>query len=113
MNIATTILLLLVAQILVWIQLNGQFVWGIFKDNATLVSFIFAWPISWLFVNYQKHAYLIFDESLWSIRLFGYGIGMVIFFLMTWKFTGEMLNLKNALCLLLSLVIVLIQAFVK
>lgn len=105
--------LLLAAQVLVWVQLNGQFVWSWFRDNSTLVSIIFAWPISWLFINYQKHAYVMFDQSLWSIRLFGYGIGMIIFFLMTWKLTGEVLNLKNGLCLALSLAIVLIQAFMK
>lgn len=108
-----TILFLLTAQVLVWLQLNGQFVWSWFKDNSTLVSFIFAWPISWLFINYQKQAYIIFDQSLWSIRLFGYGIGMVIFLLMTWQLTGELLNLKNAICLGLSMVIILIQVFMK
>ena len=113
MQALSTITLLLAAQVLVWLQLNGQFVWSWFRDNSTLVSFIFAWPISWLFINYQKHAYLLFDQSLWSVRLFGYGIGMVIFLLMTWRLTGELLSLKNAICLGLSLAIILIQAFMK
>jgi len=113
MQALSTITLLLAAQVLVWLQLNGQFVWSWFRDNSTLVSFIFAWPISWLFINYQKHAYLLFDQSLWSVRLFGYGIGMVIFLLMTWRLTGELLSLKNAICLGLSMAIILIQAFMK
>jgi hypothetical protein len=113
MQALSTIALLLAAQVLVWLQLNGQFIWSWFRDNSTLVSFIFAWPISWLFISYQKHAYVMFDQSLWSIRLFGYGIGMVIFMLMTWRLTGEVLNLKNAICLVLSLAIVVIQAFMK
>jgi len=113
MQALSTITLLLAAHVLVWLQLNGQFVWSWFRDNSTLVSFIFAWPISWLFINYQKHAYLLFDQSLWSVRLFGYGIGMVIFLLMTWRLTGELLSLKNAICLGLSMAIILIQAFMK
>jgi len=108
-----TISFLLTAQVLVWLQLNGQFVWSWFRENTGMVSFIFAWPISWLFINYQKHAYVLFDQSLWSVRLFGYGIGMIIFLLMTWRLTGELLSLKNAICLCLSLAIILIQAFMK
>jgi len=56
---------------------------------------------------------VLFDQSLWSVRLFGYGIGMMIFLLMTWRLTGELLSLKNAICLGLSLAIILIQAFMK
>jgi len=112
-NVIYAILSLLAAQFLVWFQLNGQFVWDEFKNNQTLVAVLFAFPISWLFINYQKYAYIIFDNSLWSLRLFGFGVGMIIFLLLTWFIVGETLNLKNGLCLLLSLGIVLVQAFVK
>jgi len=104
---------LLMAQILVWLQLNGQFVWPWFSRNTTLVSLIFAWPISWLFVHYQKYAYVTFDQSLWSIRLFGYGIGMIVFLIMTGLLKGEVISTKNAICLLLSIAIILIQIMIK
>jgi hypothetical protein len=108
-----TWIFLLLAQVLVWLQLNGQFVWPWFKNNTTLTAVLFAIPISLLFTHYQKHAYVVFDQSLWSIRLFGFGFGMIIFFIMTLIFREESLNLKNALCIGLSAGIVLIQVFVK
>jgi len=108
-----TWLLLLLAQVLVWVQLNGQFVWPWFKSNTTLTAVLFAIPISLLFTYYQKYAYVTFDQSLWSIRLFGFGIGMIVFFVMTLIFREETLNLKNGLCLGLSAAIVFVQVFVK
>ena len=112
-NIIYALLSLVGAQILVWFQLNGQFVWDKFRDHHTIVVIAFAFPVSWLFINYQRYAYVIFDQSLWSMRLVGYGVGMVIFLILTWYLTGETLNLKNGLCLLLSFGIILIQAFIK
>lgn len=104
---------LLLAQVLVWLQLNGQFVWPWFRNNTGWVSLIFAWPISWLFVHYQKYAYVAFNQSIWSARLFGYGVGMIIFLIMTGWLKGEIISVKNAICFALSLGIILIQVSVK
>jgi hypothetical protein len=112
-SLGYTWLFLLLAQVLVWIQLNGQFVWPWFRNNITLTAILFAVPISLLFIHYQKHAYVAFGESLWSIRLFGFSIGMIVFFLMTFIFREETPNLKNIVCLALSAGIVLIQVFAK
>ena len=104
---------LIVAQVLVWLQLNGQFIWPWFRSNPNLVSLIFAWPVSWLFVYYQKYAYETFDQSIWSARLFGYGIGMIIFLIMTGWLKGEVISIKNAICLALSMAIILVQIIMK
>ncbi len=112
-NLIYAILFLIAAQIFVWFQLNGQFVWDGFKNNHTLIAFLFAFPVSWLFITYQKYAYLVFDKSLWSVRMFGFGGGMIVFLLLTWLLTGETINFKNAICLVLAFGIILVQSFVK
>ena len=109
----TAALFLFFAHIITWIQLNGQFKWEWFKENENLVVLIFAVPIAWLFINYQKYAYLAFDESLWSLRLMGFSGGIIVFFIMTWLLMGELPSVKNLVCLILACCIIGIQTLLK
>jgi len=51
------------------------------------------------------------DESLWSARLFSFGIGTIIFALFSFFIKGEAVDKKTLICLLLAMAIVLIQSF--
>ena len=112
-NLWTAVLFLFFAHIVTWLQLNGQFKWDLFKNNETWVVLLFAVPVAWLFINYQKFAYLAFDGSLWSLRLMGFSIGIIIFFCMTWLMMGELPSVKNLICLILACLIIVIQTLLK
>lgn len=100
-------------QILVWIQLNGQFNWEFGKENRIIIAVVAAVPISLLFMYGTKYLYDALGGSLWSIRLTGLGIGTVLFFLMTWLIGSELPDVKNSICLILALFVILIQMFWK
>lgn len=112
-SIYIAVLSVILANVLVWFQLNGQFKWEWFKNNELLIATIFALPISWLYIQYQKNAFIIFKESLWSIRLIGFSIGLIVFSIMTWVFSKEVLTMKHLICIGLAFLIIGIQTFVK
>ena len=112
-SIYIAVLSLILANVLVWFQLNGQFKWEWFKNNELLIATIFALPISWLYIQYQKNAFIIFKESLWSIRLIGFSIGLIVFSIMTWAFSKEVLTMKHLICIGLAFLIIGIQTLVK
>ena len=104
---------LFIAHIVTWVQLNGQFKWEWFKEHENFVVLIFAFPVAWLFINYQRFAYLAFDGSLWSLRLMGFSGGIIVFFFMTWLLMGELPSVKNMICLMLACLIIVIQTLLK
>lgn len=112
-SIYIAVLSVILANVLVWFQLNGQFKWDWFKNNELLIATIFALPISWLYIQYQKNAFIVFKESLWSIRLIGFSIGLIVFSIMTWVFSKEVLTMKHLICIGLAFLIIGIQTFVK
>ena len=112
-NFWTATVFLIVAHIVTWVQLNGQFKWEWFKEHENWVVLIFAVPVAWLFINYQKLGYLAFDGSLWSLRLVGFSIGIIVFFFMTWCISYELPSVKNFICLSLAILIIGIQTFLK
>ena len=100
------------SQLVIWFQVNGQFIWPSFTRNELMLSLIGV-PISWAIIKATKYGYLAFDGVLWPQRLIAFATGMILFSLFTWLFLDEGINTKTSVCLLLSTVIVLIQLFWK
>jgi hypothetical protein len=103
----------LVAQVLVWFQINGQFKWEWFRDNKMLTSFFFAFPISVLFVYGTDYLYQAMEGKVWSVRLISFGSSILSFYIMSSYFLGERLDVKSGVCLALSLLIIIIQVLWK
>ena len=100
--------LILMANIITWFQFQGHF-WSnklIWKSPyfIMLVGAI----ISPLFWYATKFSYEHFGQY-WNIRLVGFGIGTIVFGIMTWLLQNEKPTLKTFICLLLAAAIVLIQ----
>ena len=115
MNIKLIIIssaLFFVTQTLVWLQINGQFVWKWFEKNPITLSLL-GIPISYLFIVATKMAYEGFDGLLWPQRLVVFALGMVSFAFLTWWFMNEPLNTKTWVSLGLATCMVLIQVFWK
>ena len=102
--------LIFLAQLVIWFQINGQFIWPSFSKNEILLSFVGV-PISWMLITATKHGYIAFEGVLWPQRLIAFATGIILFSLFTWVFMGEGITTKTLICLILSITIVLIQVF--
>jgi hypothetical protein len=101
------------AQVLVWFQLNSQFVWSWWKDKAVVSVFIYAIPASFGFWYATKYA-VSATSSLWSARLLAFGISYITFPLMTYFIAGEsMLTPKTLFSSLLAFMIIGVQVLWK
>ena len=99
-----------IAQLMVWFQLNGQFVWKWFDKNPILLSLIGV-PISYLFIVATKYGYIGFEGLLWPQRLVVFALGIVSFAFCTYWFLGEALNMKTQVSLTLAVILCCIQVF--
>ena len=104
--------LIFISQLIIWFQINGQFVWPSFSKNEILLSLVGA-PISYMLIKATKYGWIAFEGVLWPQRLIAFATGIILFSLCTWLFLGEGITTKTSICLILSVVIVLIQVFWK
>ena len=106
-DVLMCVLLLFIAQIVIWFQLNGQLKWEWFKDNYFLMS-LMGIPISYVLLLTTKYGFQGFGE-LWPIRLMGFATGMISFPFITYFILGEGITLKTGISILLATVIMIIQ----
>ena len=106
-DVLMCVLLLFIAQIVIWFQLNGQLKWEWFKDNYFLMS-LMGIPISYVLLLTTKYGFQGFGE-LWPIRLMGFATGMISFPFITYFILGEGITLKTGVSILLAVVIMLLQ----
>jgi multidrug transporter EmrE-like cation transporter len=101
-----------IAQVITFFQLQGQMKYDILKNNMWL-TLLMGIPISFLFMMSVKNFVLAYGGQIWPSRLIGFGIGVIIFTLMSEIMFKEPITLKTATCLLLGFAIILIQLFWK
>lgn len=102
----------IVAQILVFIQLQGSMKYQIFKEYKWIVL-LMGIPITWLFLESVRYIYDWSGGQIWPARLIGFSIGITVFALMSVVLFGEGISIKTGVCLLLSAIILSIQIFWK
>lgn len=105
-------LLMLLAQILTFYQLQGQLKYQWFKDNYWVIV-LMGIPISMMYMESVRQIITYYGGLLWPSRLIGFGIGVVVFAILSQLLFGENLTTKTMVCLILSGVIILIQIFWK
>lgn len=102
----------LIAQVLTFFQLQGQIKYEWFKNNPLIIALIGV-PISLLFMYSVRNFVAAYDGQIWPSRLIGFGIGVVVFTVMSHYLFNEPLTPKTITCLSLGVVIILIQIFWK
>jgi len=112
MNLLLGLLYGMVASILTFIQLQGQFKFTWMKDNPMLVA-LMGIPISMLYLLSVKTLVAYFGGQLWPSRLLGFAVGICIFTLLSWTWFKEPLTLKTLICLALAFCIMGVQIFWK
>ena len=112
MNIIYGILWGITAQVLTFFQLQGQLKYEVLKNNVWFLV-IMGMPISFLFMQSVKNFVLAYDGQIWPSRLLGFGLGVIIFSIMSILLFKEPFTAKTGTCLFLGLCIILIQLFWK
>jgi multidrug transporter EmrE-like cation transporter len=102
----------LLAQILTFLQLQGQIKYDFLKNNIWFTASL-GIPISLLFMFSVRNLIMAYDGEIWPSRLIGFGIGVVTFAVMSHYMFREPLTLKTLACLGLGVCIILIQIFWK
>lgn len=112
MRLIYGLILFLGAHLVTWFQLNGQFLWGWFKENTLLLA-ICGIPISYLYIYGTKYTVQHFDGTMWPARFIGFGVGILVYALLVGIFFKEGITLKTLVSLLLSVSLIFIQVFWK
>ena len=95
-----------VAQVLSWFHMNGQFRFEFMRSQWWIA--LMSIPIAYMFYDSTRFSYQYFG-NVWNIKMIGFGLGTVIFGLMSYYIMGQVPTYKTAICLVLALVIILIQ----
>ena len=112
MNFILGLLYGIAAQIVTFIQLQGQFRWTWAKEHPIYMA-LMGFPLSLLYLISVKHMVAHFDGNMWPSRLLGFATGAIVFTVMSWVWFKEPLTLKTLICLGLAVCIMLIQLFWK
>jgi hypothetical protein len=102
----------ILAQIITFLQLQGQLKIEWVKNNMWF-GVLMGLPISFLFMMSVKNFVGAFDGEIWPSRLIGFGIGVVVFTVMSHYMFKEPVTPKTLVCLGLGTLIVLIQILWK
>ena len=112
MKILYGILWGLMAQVITFLQLQGQLKIEWIKNNLWF-SLVMGIPVTYMFMKSVKCFVEAFDGQLWPSRLIGFGLGATVFTALSYVLFKEPLTPKTIVCLGLSILIILIQIFVK
>ena len=111
-SIAIGLLLYFLTHIIIWFQVNGQFVWPWAKENPMLMALL-GFPISYILIIATKFIVAGFDGLLWPGRLIGFGSGMIVMAILTYCYMGEGITTKTLVSLVLATTLVFIQVLWK
>ena len=111
-NIIIALIIVILAQVLTYFQMQGQFFSEWFRKNTGIVILL-GIPVSWLFIKYAQFAYEGFNGDTWPGRLISFAVGAIVFTILSWQVMDEQVNGKTLLCLILAMGILAIQIFWK
>ena len=107
------VLFFTLGHIFAWFQFNSQFVWEWWKDRPFVAVLTYSIPMGLCFWTATKYIVTETNE-LWAARLMGYGVGIIIFSILSYTMMKESIfTTKTMLCLILSCIIIGIQVFWK
>ena len=103
----------LVAQVLVWFQINAQFMWPWAIKHKIFFAISIGSVISLCFVDGVSRIIKEMNGQLWAGRLIPNALGLLVFTILTWIFTKQGIDLKTGVCIFLSIMILFVQLFWK
>jgi hypothetical protein len=112
MNIIYGILFGLLGQIGSYLQLQGAMKLGWFPKYFWPVLMMSV-PLSWFYIKSVEYFVAAFDGQLWPSRLIGFGLGIIVFSIMSHYLFKEPFTPKTIVCIGLGLTIIGIQILWK
>ena len=112
MNLFYGIIYGLIAQICSYMQLQGAMKYGWYQKHLWLIL-ISSIPLSWLYIKSVEHIVLAFNGQMWPSRLIGFGLGIIVFSIMSHYLFKEPFTPKTIVCIGLGLTIIGIQILWK
>jgi hypothetical protein len=99
---------MLIAQIGTFIQLNcgAKYNW---YNKYPIMILLLSVPIGWLYIHSVKKLIDAFDGELWPQRILGFGVGIVVFGIMSYFLFKEPFSVKTLISIILALIIIVIQ----
>lgn len=111
-NLIISLVLVITAQVMTYLQLQSQFFWPWAKEHPILLSII-GIPVSIMLIYYTKYSAIAFNGEVWPGRIIGFAIGAIVFALLSHFIMSEPFTNKTMVSLILSAMILLIQIFWK
>ena len=112
MNIIYGILFGLLGQIGSFLQLQGAMKLGWYPKYFWPVL-LMSVPLSWFYIKSVEYFVAAFDGQLWPSRLIGFGLGIVVFSVMSHYMFKEPFSPKTLVCIGLGLTIIALQILWK
>ena len=112
MNLIKGMLLGLVAQILTFIQLQGNIKWGLLSKYP-IMTLMVSIPMAWLFMKSVEYFVVAYNGEIWPSRLIGFAIGIIVFATMSVLMFKEPITAKTFVCLILACFILGVQILWK
>jgi hypothetical protein len=112
MNIIYGILFGLLGQIGSFMQLQGAMKLGWYPKYFWPVL-LMSVPLSWFYIKSVEYFVAAFDGQLWPSRLIGFGLGIVVFSVMSHYMFKEPFSPKTLVCIGLGLTIIALQILWK
>lgn len=100
------------AQVLTFLQFQGGLKYGLNVKYPFLLA-LGGIPISFLFMLSVTNFVQAYGGEIWPSRLIGFGIGVIVFTIMSYIMFNEPLTPKTLICLGLSISIIFVQIFWK
>ncbi len=102
----------LIGQTGTFLQLQVSYKYGWYEKYPWIII-LASVPIGWLYIQSVNNFIQGFGGQIWPSRLIGFGIGVIVFTIMSHYMFREPLTPKTLTCLSLGVVIILIQIFWK
>jgi predicted MFS family arabinose efflux permease len=102
----------ILGQVGTFLQLQGNVKYG-WYEKYPLLMLLSGIPIGYLYIKSVTYFVKQFGGEIWPSRLLGFGVGIIIFSLMSYFLFREPLTPKTIICLFLASIIIAIQIFMK
>ncbi len=102
-----------IGHVILWFQANAQFFWEWAKEHKLIMALALGTPVSYLFITGVGYVSEAMNGDIWATRIIPSMVGTLVFMIMTYLVFAQGLNLKNGVCLVLSLAVIFIQVFWK
>lgn len=102
--------MMLLGNILVWLQVNGQLIWKPLQNNLSWLC-LAGVPIAFVFIKATEWGFEAFDGKLWPVRIISMAISFMVFTIMTATLMHELPDVKTMAALSLCITAIAIQVF--